>query len=193
MTAQSFCQWVNDHLLPSQNLPPELPRSISVRTATRWLRRLGFRPQSHKKGTYVDGRERADVVASRSKYLKELSELQATHLPPPPSSDERAATPPPDAETRKTLVSIFHDESIFNTNEGQTWMWVTEDQPILQSKTKGSGIMVRDFIDEHNGYLKLSDAEQSAAKRRDPHFPKEARALLEYGADREGYWNSDKL
>ena len=193
MTAQSFCQWVNDHLLPSQNLPPELPRSISLRTATRWLRRLGFRPQSHKKGAYVDGHERADVVASRGQYLKELSELQASHLPPPPCSDERAATPPPDAETRKTLVSIFHDESICNTNEGQTWMWAAEDQPIIQPKTKGSGIMVSDFIDEHSGYLRLSDEEHSLAKAGNPDFPKEARVLLEYGADREGYWNSDRF
>lgn len=52
----------------------------------------------------MDGHERADVVASRSQYLKDL--------PPPPCSDEKAATPPPDAETRKTIVSIFHDESI---------------------------------------------------------------------------------
>ena len=71
----------------------------------------------------MDGHERADVVASHSQYLKELNELQSSHHPPPPCSDEKAATPPPDAETRKTLVSIFHDESIFNTNEGQTWMW----------------------------------------------------------------------
>lgn len=191
MTAQAFCQWVNDHLLPSQDLPPELPRSISLRTATHWLRRLGFRPQSHKKGAYVDGHERADVVASRSQYLKELGELQALHLPPPPCSDERAATPPPDAETRKTLVSIFHDESIFNTNEGQTWMWAAEDQPVIQPKTRGSGIMVSDFVDEHTGFLRLSDEEHSHAK--DPDFPKEARVLLEYGADREGYWNSEKF
>ena len=46
MTAHSFCQWVNDHLLPTQKLSPELPRSISVRTATRWLKRLGFHPKS---------------------------------------------------------------------------------------------------------------------------------------------------
>ena len=114
MTAQFFCQWVNDDLLPSRNLPPELPRSISVVTATRWLERLGFHPQSPKKGSYVDGHEHEDVIKSRDQYLKVISELKATHLPPPPPSDERAATPP---ETRKKLVCIFHDESI---NEGQS-------------------------------------------------------------------------
>ena len=76
----------------------------------------------------MDGHERTDVVASRSQHLKELNELQASHLPPPPCSD---------AETRNTLVSIFHDESIFNTSEGQTWMWAAEGQPIIQPKTRG--------------------------------------------------------
>ena len=36
--------------LPSTDLLPNLPRTITVRTATRWLHRLGFCPTSHKKG-----------------------------------------------------------------------------------------------------------------------------------------------
>jgi len=100
----------------------------------------------------VDGHEREDVVKSREEFLKKLKELKESHLPPPPCSDERAATPPPDAETRK-LVLLYHNESIFNTNEGQTLMWATEDAPILQPKAKGSGIMVSDFVDQHSGFL----------------------------------------
>lgn len=42
LVARSFCQWVNNELLPSSDLPPNLPRSITVRTANRWLHRLGF-------------------------------------------------------------------------------------------------------------------------------------------------------
>ena len=42
LNAKLFCQWVNSDLLPSRDLPPNLPRRISVRTATRWLHRLGF-------------------------------------------------------------------------------------------------------------------------------------------------------
>ena len=152
MTATSFCQWVNNDLLPSYHLPPNLPR-ISLCTATRWLHKLGFRPQSHKKGAYVDGHERGDVVKSHKEFLKKLKELKEMHLPPPSCSDERAATPPPDAKTRKKLILIYHDESIFNTNEGQTWMWAGEDAPIIQPKTKGSGIMVSDFVDAHSGFL----------------------------------------
>ena len=193
LTAQSFCIWVNDHLLPSHNLPPELPRSIALRTATRWLRRLGFRPISHKKGAYVDGHERQDVVANRRDFLRELKELKQSHLPPPPCSDEMAAPPPPDAESRKRLVLIYHDESIFNASEGQLWMWAAEDMAVIRPKTKGSGIMVSDFIDQHSGFLRLTDEEYELARATDPSFPKQARALLEYGADRDGYWTGDKF
>ena len=141
----------------------------------------------------MDGHEREDVVKSREEFLKQLKELKDTHLPPPPCSDERAATPPPDAETRKRLVLLYHDESIFNTNEGQIWMWAQEDAPILQPKTKDSGIMVSDFVDQHCGYLQLTDREHAAAKATDPDFPKAARVLLEYGADKESYWTSEKF
>ena len=64
---------------------------------------------------------------------------------------------------RKKLVLIYHDESIFNTNEGQVWMWAGEDVPIIQPKTKGSGIMVSDFVAVHSGFLRLSDTEHDLA------------------------------
>jgi fructose-1,6-bisphosphatase len=36
-------------------------------------------------------------------------------------------------DVRKNLVLIFHDESIFNTNEGQTWIWGIGDQSYVHS------------------------------------------------------------
>ena len=49
MTAQTFCDWINNSLLVSSHLPPFFPREISLRTAVRWLHHLGFKPVSHKK------------------------------------------------------------------------------------------------------------------------------------------------
>ena len=193
MTAASFCQWVNTELLPSTTLPANYPRSISLRTATRWLHRLGFRPLGHKKGAYVDGHEREDVVAYRKDYLKVMHDLYSTHNPAPPCSDQQAPIPAPDAETRKKIVVIFHDESIFHINEGQTWAWGTEDRPYIQPKTKGAGVMVSDFIEQHGGYLRLSDQEHDLAKMNDSNFPKTSRVFMEYGGQREGYWTSEKF
>ena len=70
-----------------------------------------------------------------------------THRLPLTRNDESAVTPSPDAESMKRLVLIYHDESIFNSNEGQLWMWTVEDMAVLRPKSKGSGIMASDFID----------------------------------------------
>ena len=72
-------------------------------------------------------------------------------------------------------------------------MWAGEDAPIIQPKTKGSGIMVSDFVDTHSGFLQLTDSEHDHTKATDPDFPKTARVLLEYGADKEGYRTSEKF
>ena len=119
----------------------------------------------------MDGHER-DVVKSREELLKKLKDLKEMHLPPPPYHELRAARPPPDAETRKKLILTYHDKSIFNTNEGQSWMWAGEDAPIIQPKTKGSGIMVSDFVDAHSSFLLLTETEHDLAKAANPNFPK---------------------
>ena len=53
--------------------------------------------------------------------------------------------------------------------------------------------MVSDFIDQHNGYLRLTDTEFAVGKTADPQMVQMARALLEYGAEHEGYWTSEKF
>lgn len=68
MRVRAFYQWVNGSLLPFSNLPLFFPPSITFITATRWLHRLGYRPKSHKKGTYVNGHERQDGIDYCSKY-----------------------------------------------------------------------------------------------------------------------------
>lgn len=139
MVAREFCLRVNNKRLPSSNFSPNLPRSISVRIATTWLRRLGFQPTSQKKGAYVDGHERDDVVAQRKQFLDELKSLRELHLPPPPPCDERVTTPPSDAETRKRLELTHHDESILHTNEGQKRAWATGEEPLSNARLKVQG------------------------------------------------------
>ena len=62
-----------------------------------------------------------------------------------------------------------------------------------ETKKQGAGIMVSDFIDEHNGFLALTDVEYKTAKASDPNIRKYAREFLEYGESKEGYWTRDKF
>ena len=136
----------------------------------------------------MHGHEREDVVKYRKEYLKTVNSLHSSHLPPPPCSDVSACSPPEDAETRKKLMVMFHDERIFNISEGQGWIWGTRDLPFVQPKNKWAGIMVSDFIAQQDGYLALSSEECELAT----HVPRVPRVFLEYGGDKEGYldWRS---
>ena len=109
MTAQSFCDLVNNSLLPSSHLQPHFPRSISVRTAIRWLHHLGFKQVSHKKGVYIDGHKREDVVRHRKSFLKTLGELRESHKPPPPCSDDPPQIRREEDDGKKELLVISHD------------------------------------------------------------------------------------
>ena len=72
-------------------------------------------------------------------------------------------------------------------------MWGESERPAILPKTKGSGIMVSDFVKEYGGYLKLSPEELDHAKSQYPYIEPAARRLLEYGAEKEGYWTSDRF
>ena len=47
--------------------------------------------------------------------------------------------------------------------------------------------MVSDFIDEHNGYLALTDAEYEQGKQTCPDLQQQACKLLKHGVEFEGY------
>ena len=72
LNAISFCRWVNESLLPNSSLDPGYPREISVQTARLWLHELGFEVLDKKKGVYIDGHERDDVVQHRQRFLRPL-------------------------------------------------------------------------------------------------------------------------
>ena len=64
---------------------------------------------------------------------------------------------------------------------------------MLRPKSKGSGIMVSDFVDERQGYLALTEEEYERASQNDSAILKQARQLLAYGENREGYWTCEKF
>ena len=98
-----------------------------------------------------------------------------------------------DVHLEKTIV-LLHDKSIFSAIEDPESQWGEKGNFAIKPKSKGSGIMISDFIDEVNGYLRLSDTEYSLGKvKYGNNIKKEAQEYLEYGESREGYWISNKF
>ena len=135
MTAAKFCDWVNIELLPNATILPGCLHQIKNRTAIKWLHDLGFRPQSHKKGIYIDGHECDDVVEYRSLYLRKLDVLEKTHLPPPSCPGGITQFTVGNSEATEHLVLIYHDECIFHANEGQTVLWAEDGKVPICPKT----------------------------------------------------------
>ena len=81
----------------------------------------------------------------------------------------------------------------FHSNDGQGWLWAEAGKQPIRPKGQGRGIMVSDFVDEHNGYLRLSNQQYEESRATHPGLQKDARFLLKYGTNAEGYWNSEKF
>ena len=197
LTIHQFCGWVNNSLLPSETLEPGFPRKVSLETAKRWMHELGFEVVAKKKGTYVDGHERDDVVEYRKRFLRKMVALGLLNKENAPTEEATEALPadlhaPPLEVIEKTII-LFHDETTFQANEDQPTLWAEKGTSVMRPKSKGSGIMMSNFIDEKCGYLSLTQEEYEEAKKNDPTIRKYARQQLEYGEAKEGYWTSDKF
>ena len=110
MTTADFCKWVNKTLLPNFTLEPGFPRKVSVETARTWLYHLGFQVLTPKKGIFIDGHERPDVVAFSKTFLRKMVKIGFLHFTNAPTEETQKANPADiDAPTlerhSKTVVS----------------------------------------------------------------------------------------
>ena len=124
--------------------------SISIKTALRWLEKLGWRYGKLKNGMYLDGHERSDVVEYRQSFVERWMGFErrfhrwnhdGTELPRP------IGFPVPGAIGRFRLVLITHDESTFFQNNERNTGW-THASSKSKPKAKGNGqtLMVSDFL-----------------------------------------------
>ncbi|PKY36542.1 hypothetical protein RhiirB3_459385 [Rhizophagus irregularis] len=70
VTVNSFCNFVNEEILPSIGIENKI--TISEKTATQWLKKMGFTFSRYAKGMYVDSHERDDVIAYWNKFLETM-------------------------------------------------------------------------------------------------------------------------
>ena len=160
-------------------------KTISTRTAQRWLAKMGWVYSQNRKG-YVDGHEREDVVQYRNETfiprVMAVKPLLREYIDEVELEKDVLDQPDP---RRRVLVT--HDESTFNANDGKTHSWKPAGKQWLAAKSKGKGLMVSDFLTAAQGRLAYIDP---ATNTRDL-----ACEIIKYGSGKydEGWWNSAKM
>ena len=104
--------------------------------------------------------------------------------------DDIGSQPP---ERTAKNIFVFHDESTFKANVDESLQWGQPESQVIRPKSRGSGIMVSDFITENGGYLCLTPSEYDAMKQSDSGICMGSRTLLEFGEACDGYWLSNKF
>ena len=129
---------MNEVLLVNSVLEPDYSGRISFSTALHWVHNLGFDVIKKKKGTLLQ-----KMVANGFLTKKNT---------PTPEADAAllADLVNPSKEQIEKNIIIFNDESTFQSNDDKTWMLGTQGEHVIKPKSCGAGIMVSDFIEEHN-------------------------------------------
>ncbi|KAH6902427.1 hypothetical protein BKA70DRAFT_1087006, partial [Coprinopsis sp. MPI-PUGE-AT-0042] len=137
-----------------------ITRDISERTARRYLHLLGYRWTSTKKGQYVDGHERDDVVKYRKEvYLPKLAEYQERTIRWSKENDQEFG---PALPGRRVII-WYHDETIYYANDRRKVFWVhSKDSAKPYAKGEGASLMIADFISADFGFLSSLDGTKTA-------------------------------
>ena len=122
VTPVKFQTGLNEVILPSLGIFPSKP--LCERTAHRWLVKLGWQRTKIKKGVYVDGHERADVVSYRqTNFLPKMAEYELRMAKYERVGEDLQRIPPTLQPGEKELIPEFHDESSFHAFEHTTSVW----------------------------------------------------------------------
>lgn len=169
---------------------------IRSRTARRWLRRLGYKWQEVRKGVFIDGHERPDVVQYRKQFLEEMRRLSPYFVEFTSDGEMKEKTYPIDCEiggpNARPIIVVTHDESTFSANDGKHQAWVAKNDTFLRPKGKGKGIMVSDFLLPWSRLNLFSLHKARQEELQSSGIPLEAAVLFEYGKD-NGYWDGKSL
>ena len=155
-----------------------ITKTISERTACRYLTSLGYRFTAPKKGQYADGHERADVIWYREKkFLPAWREIQ-DHM----YSWTKDNIPEEVNVQGKRVIVWFHDESIFYAHDRWKKGWYHKDAPAKPyTKGEGASLMVADYVSADFGWLQSPDGTRTA------------RRVMKPGKNRDGYFTSDDI
>jgi hypothetical protein len=168
---------------------------IRARTARKWLRRLGFRWQEVRKGVFIDGHERPDVVEHRKQFVDKIEELSPYLVEFMADGSMKEKLYPIDCEIgglKRSIIIITHDEAVFSANDGKHQAWCAPGEHFLRPKGKGKGIMVSDFLLPWSRLNLFSLPKRRQEELEEAGVPLEAAVLFEYGKE-DGYWDGKML
>ncbi|KIJ25047.1 hypothetical protein M422DRAFT_274056 [Sphaerobolus stellatus SS14] len=156
---------VNKIIIPSLGFDIGAEK-ISISCARHWLIKLGYAMKEVKKGMYVDGHERADMIEYRKKFLKEVEKnAQDEDLEPIEPS-----LPPGE----KLHIPVYHDEK----------------------KREGHAIHISDFIIEQTGCITLNEEQLQFNNQLLPGQKLEftdAQEIMYPSKNSDGWCNMEKL
>ena len=145
---------VNQAIIPALGL--DLGKTtISENCARQWLKKLGYKLITVKKGIYVDAHEHPNVVEYHKTFLEKIAENE--HLQNQYDDTTLDIIPPSLPVNQWKHVPIHHDKSIFQPNELLQKVWTKNGNMPLRKKGQGKAIHVSDFITEELGQLSLSE------------------------------------
>ena len=146
ISPNDFLNAVNQEILP--RLLTTMDRPIARSTAYLWLPRLGFHRHETRKGLYVDGHERPDVISYRQEvFLPLMKELLSYTVQYEEDEAGTWHTIQPSLPTGVQLhVMYFHDESCFHGHDYKKRLWLADSQQKMPGKSKGRLIHISEFI-----------------------------------------------
>ncbi|KAH6901434.1 hypothetical protein BKA70DRAFT_1113902, partial [Coprinopsis sp. MPI-PUGE-AT-0042] len=132
-----------------------ITRDITERTARRYLFILGYRWTGAKKGQFVDGHEREDVVYYRdATFLPQLRKYQE-RTQKWDKDNKPEFGPFPDG---RRVIIWYHDETIFYAHDRRKVFWQHNDASAKPyAKGEGASLMIADFVSADFGYLVAPD------------------------------------
>ena len=155
----------------------ELKKEISLATAKRWMKKLGYRWIKKHRGLYFDGHERDDVINYRQNVFLPAWSLYWDRMQK--WDKDGRAEPLTLARGEVHVVPWFNDESIFYGNDRRQSGWVHKySSPEPYTKGEGASEMVGEYFSPDFGYLKSRDGTQCA------------RIVWKPGKNRDGYFDN---
>ena len=122
VSPRRFCRALTKEILPCLGLS----KSVSERTAQRWLIKLGWRQTRLKKGVYMDGHERSDVVKYRNETFLPLMAKYEEYMVKwvENGRGDFEHIEPNLCPREKRIIPIFQDESSFHAGEYKSNVWL---------------------------------------------------------------------